>query len=257
VYQCVTWLSGNTYGATLWSDGYMAGPMLPAIPDYLSRCPNCLTIFVTNAQVARGKTEEDYPGIKITFLEQVISIEEIQSILQNDSKLIQLAEQFYSSRRRPVQRKKMSLDDMLKQTLRPEKYVPTESQLREFSLDLKISILQKINHLKRNKEHVSELYLQLFKSVASDVIEQLPDQSEDENLILQKAEFCRNLGRFEETRKLLDFVRDNEHKRTRSKLYLASLFRNRKLMKIYRDDAYYRKPLFHNLKNWFRRRFGL
>ena len=39
-----TLASGNTFGATLWSDAKQVAPMLPHFPD-LSRCPHCLGLF--------------------------------------------------------------------------------------------------------------------------------------------------------------------------------------------------------------------
>ena len=46
-----TLLSGNTFGAVQWTDGYHYAPMLPAPPP-LTRCPRCQAFFwVEDAQV--------------------------------------------------------------------------------------------------------------------------------------------------------------------------------------------------------------
>ena len=39
-----TLASGNTFGATFWSDGKREAPMLPSLPD-LVRCPFCNSLF--------------------------------------------------------------------------------------------------------------------------------------------------------------------------------------------------------------------
>jgi len=39
-----TWLSGNTFGAQLWSDARLVAPMLPDEPGF-ARCPGCARFF--------------------------------------------------------------------------------------------------------------------------------------------------------------------------------------------------------------------
>lgn len=62
VYQCPgcshllandSLLSGNTFGAKLYSDGKQFAPMLPVFPR-LTRCPSCDTIFWLNKSTEAG-----------------------------------------------------------------------------------------------------------------------------------------------------------------------------------------------------------
>jgi hypothetical protein len=49
-----SFLSGNTFGAELWSDGKKVAPMLPEYP-YLVKCKKCGSFFLTDENHATGK----------------------------------------------------------------------------------------------------------------------------------------------------------------------------------------------------------
>ena len=55
-----TWLSGNSFGSKLWSDGYMVASMMPD-PVTVTSCPHCSTIFwVADAQEQGDVPEPEY-----------------------------------------------------------------------------------------------------------------------------------------------------------------------------------------------------
>jgi len=49
-------VSGNTFGAIFWSDGFFLAPMMPDIPRF-TKCRNCGTIF--NLHTCESKESED------------------------------------------------------------------------------------------------------------------------------------------------------------------------------------------------------
>lgn len=65
LHRLATIASGNTFGATLWSDGKLDAPMLPA-PPRIARCGGCRTLFwvgdakeVGRIGIARPSTGKD------------------------------------------------------------------------------------------------------------------------------------------------------------------------------------------------------
>ena len=55
-----TWLSGNSFGSKLWSDGYMVASMMPD-PVVVTSCPHCSSIFwVADAQEEGDVPEPEY-----------------------------------------------------------------------------------------------------------------------------------------------------------------------------------------------------
>lgn len=45
-------LSGNTFGAELWSDSKEDAPMLPQV-SYVQKCPHCGKYFLMSSQATR------------------------------------------------------------------------------------------------------------------------------------------------------------------------------------------------------------
>ena len=55
-----TWLSGNSIGSKLWSDGYMVASMMPD-PVVVTSCPHCSSLFwVADAQEEGNVPEPEY-----------------------------------------------------------------------------------------------------------------------------------------------------------------------------------------------------
>jgi len=42
-------MSGNTFGATFWTDGKRDAPMLPDLPEFV-KCPHCKLLLWINEQ---------------------------------------------------------------------------------------------------------------------------------------------------------------------------------------------------------------
>jgi hypothetical protein len=74
-----TLMSGNTFGATFWTDGYRDAPMLPE-QLWLIKCPHCKMLLWIDEQENLGKTDPDDSDEK--FLESIsYSIPDIDDYL--------------------------------------------------------------------------------------------------------------------------------------------------------------------------------
>lgn len=58
--QVFTLLSGNTFGAVRWTDGYLFAPSLPTPPP-ITRCPHCQTFFWTADAAVIGQINRILP----------------------------------------------------------------------------------------------------------------------------------------------------------------------------------------------------
>ena len=57
----ISLMSGNTLGATFWSDGKVDAPMMPDLPDVV-RCPSCAAVFrLSTAEEALDVDAESLP----------------------------------------------------------------------------------------------------------------------------------------------------------------------------------------------------
>ena len=68
-------MSGNTFGATLWSDAKQIAPMLPRV-SYIQRCPTCGKYFFRTKDVMAG-TSNNYEGgtgdLPLEYLKQALT----------------------------------------------------------------------------------------------------------------------------------------------------------------------------------------
>ena len=68
-------MSGNTIGATLWSDAKQIAPMLPRV-SYIQRCPSCGKYFFYTQEVEAG-TSNHYGGgtgkLPLEYLKQALT----------------------------------------------------------------------------------------------------------------------------------------------------------------------------------------
>ena len=68
-------MSGNTIGATLWSDAKQIAPMLPRV-SYIQRCPSCGKYFFYTQEVEAG-TSNNYGGdtgdLPLEYLKQALT----------------------------------------------------------------------------------------------------------------------------------------------------------------------------------------
>ena len=68
-------MSGNTFGAILWSDAKQIAPMLPRV-SYIQRCPNCGKYFFYTQEVEAG-TSNNYGGgtgdLPLEYLKQALT----------------------------------------------------------------------------------------------------------------------------------------------------------------------------------------
>ena len=68
-------MSGNTFGATLWSDAKQIAPMLPRV-SYIQRCPTCGKYFFRTKDVMAG-TSNNYGGgtgdLPLEYLKQSLT----------------------------------------------------------------------------------------------------------------------------------------------------------------------------------------
>ena len=74
--EIMSLLSGNTFGAEMWSDNKTIAPMLPEI-SYIQKCPNCGKYYITSRQEVRYAKEGfssdkgllSYPEMKEAFVQ--------------------------------------------------------------------------------------------------------------------------------------------------------------------------------------------
>lgn len=56
--EIMSLISGNTYGAEIWSDGKQIAPMLPEI-SYVQKCPACGKYYIKDRQEVRYDEDDD------------------------------------------------------------------------------------------------------------------------------------------------------------------------------------------------------
>jgi len=73
-------LSGNTFGAKYWSDGYREAPMLPEYP-LITKCPGCKAIYWLDKGKRVGEMDPFSSDPKIPFAEK-LSVDDLLSFLK-------------------------------------------------------------------------------------------------------------------------------------------------------------------------------
>lgn len=82
-------MSGNTFGASFYSDGKMEAPMLPEFPQF-SRCPSCGTFFWVNDLKCQGVTnfgDCSYPDIEELTIAEIALFLECGPVRKPDEEL--------------------------------------------------------------------------------------------------------------------------------------------------------------------------
>lgn len=77
-------ISGNTFGATQWSDMYREAPMLPTLSE-VQKCPHCNSYFLLSQAKDRFDEEEGAPFSPDTGRLSYQEMKEALSLLENDS----------------------------------------------------------------------------------------------------------------------------------------------------------------------------
>ena len=181
----VTIKSGNTFGATLWTDGKMEAPMLPDLPWFV-KCPHCHSLLWIDEQVELGEAELDC---------MLISEKEKLSM-------------------KPYLKKASLLDIEISI---PQCVTPSEEELFA-SMDTNISDVKKARYLRlrawwagndvrrksRKKHPLSEKEAKNLQALVALLIES------DKNDRIIKAEIMRELGRFDDAVSILSMLPDKE-----------------------------------------------
>ena len=179
----VTIKSGNTFGATLWTDGKMEAPMLPDLPWFV-KCPHCHSLLWIDEQVELGETEL---GCMLTSEKEKLSTKRHS--------------------------KKTILGDI--EPGIPQCIAPSAEELSAF-LDTNISDVRKERYLRirswwagndvrrksRKKHPLSEKEAKNLQALVALLIES------DKNDRIMKAEIMRELGRFDDAVSLLAMLPD-------------------------------------------------
>jgi len=177
--------SGNTFGATLWTDGKMEAPMLPDLPWFV-KCPHCHSLLWIDEQVELGETELGC---------MLISEKEKLSTKRHSKKTV--------------------LGDI--EPGIPQCIAPSAEELFAF-LDTNISDVKKERYLRirawwagndvrrksRKKHHLSEKEAKNIQALVALLIES------DKNDRIMKAEIMRELGRFDDAISILAMLPDKE-----------------------------------------------
>src|SRR5688572_8522046 len=89
-YSRENWASGNTFGASLWSDGVMTDGMMGSSYDPAIRCRACGNLFAANKAWIKNEWHFDKPKDKKFYGPGSISLEDAEQILSNESLLLDL-----------------------------------------------------------------------------------------------------------------------------------------------------------------------
>lgn len=224
---------------TIWSDGHREEAWSP---DMVAQCDECQAIFIAAAQIKKGMGTHDFKDRKLKAVRQHVSLETLQQIIANPTLVHELTEQRLYLYKIGYYRSKSKPPDAIGELI--------EKDVQKCMLALKTNALFKINDLRRQKKCIPGNLESLFQTYAGEVVANTEET--DDWAIIQKAEWCRNLGRFKETFRLLKQVHDHELKKLKRKLFLAAFFRNRKLFLVQRNpqDG---KSLFKRLWTRFKK----
>lgn len=164
-------VSGNTFGATLYSDGKMIAPMLPEFPD-LTKCEKCDTILWLSDMEKIGTCEEwdnkkCKPEWKNASKVEFLGVNDLVRFLELDS---------------------VKNDKEKERIVRQEIWWAFNDRIRA-----------------GNEIFIQETDEDLWRQNCLRLIELFDDMT-DINQVIMTAELYRNLGKFDECIKLMDSV---------------------------------------------------
>ena len=176
--EIVQIMSGNTYGAWLWSDSKQIAPMLPQVSP-IQKCPTCgHYYFLKNVNKKEGDTYSDEEG----WLSFDDAIEAFNELMTDD-------------RRHIEEWKTWSWFDDDKDDENSEAFKTWLQNNKQKDLELlTIIIVWAFNDMIRNGEVPSQEQYEVFKTMVSSNLKQ-PILSNNE---LLKAELYREIGEFDE-----------------------------------------------------------
>jgi hypothetical protein len=173
-------MSGNTFGASIWTDGKMEAPMLPR-PPAITRCPSCDTIY----WVADAKEVGKYATWETKKVQ-------VDPAWENAPKIRELTENEYYE----------ALDSGLATTAEREKQLRVFTWWRSNDRYRKDAALYDYSPDARCKQNMSRLF---------DLL-----QPDNVNERIMKAELARELGNFEDSTNLLSDASNDETEIARS-----------------------------------------
>ncbi len=177
LFKSRSYLSGNTYGSRVYSDSKVSSPMLPKETDY-SKCPNC-GVFARNEDLKQRIEREEY-----LFLVE----DDPSDSDQNVSYLVDL-----------------TIDEYV-ELLQKTDFIED----KEEEIHIRFLLMFKFNDRIRNRKRIfnNQYERGIHEENLVFLIENL-DTSIEENKLL-KAEFLRNLRRFDESLAILETIKDED-----------------------------------------------
>ena len=174
--EIVQIVSGNTYGAWLWSDSKQIAPMLPHVSP-IQKCPTCgHYYFLKNVNIKEGDTYSYEEG----WLSFDDAIEAFNELMTDD-------------RRHIEEWNAMIRIDKVDEDSEAFKTWLQNNKQKDLEL-LTIIIVWAFNDMIRNGEEPSQEQYEVFKTTVSSNLKQ-PILSNNE---LLKAELYREIGEFDE-----------------------------------------------------------
>jgi hypothetical protein len=222
-YSRENWASGNTFGASLWSDGVMTDGMMGSSYDPAIRCRVCGNLFAANKAWIKNQWPSGSLKEKKFYGSGSISLEDAVQILSNESLLLDLGS-------------------------RPSLFINhnetglTEEQKKMQALDwgkysIRHTIWQKLNDEIREEGYKSltkEKTLLLHENARALLpLLPMPDLEYDQSPLIWKAELHRNLGQFGKSIQTLQQITERSLLKTKRKMIFLNLMRNRKLVRLW------------------------
>ncbi|HZY82389.1 MAG TPA: hypothetical protein VFE50_22845 [Cyclobacteriaceae bacterium] len=194
------WVSYNTFGATLWSDGVLVGPGVPSFTSPYGKCTQCGGFFSTEKSRVKGKvTEADLDSAKRL---KSPSITDYFTILANDN------------------------------------LIPDLPKRRE--MKLRSLVWYACNDVVRYKQENPDLPGKAARQENMEKLAALLEDSDEPEDMLMVAELYRQLGKFSLARQTLSKVTSEEFKDTRHRIAWLCLMRRKKLAVVWAPKKKFR-----------------
>ncbi len=177
LFKSSSYQSGNTFGSRVYSDGKVYSPMLPKETEY-SKCPNC-SVFARNEDLKK----------RIERSEDIFLVEDNYS--ESDPNISYLVD--------------LTIDEYV-ELLHTTDFIEDKAE----EIHIRFLLMFKFNDRIRNRKRIfnNQYEQNIHEENLVYLIENL-DISIEENKLL-KAEFLRNLRRFDESLAILETIEDEE-----------------------------------------------
>jgi hypothetical protein len=231
LYTQEAWLSGNNFGATLWSDGVMTDGMMGTDHDPVVLCQVCRKLFATNKAYFQNIWGFRLPKDKTFHRTGYISLEDAIQLLNDQELLFDLGEgSFLFSETVPP--------NLSEEAKRQQAFNHGQYRVRHM-------IWRKLNDKIRETGYrrlTPEMHALVYEN-AKALLPLLPEDEYEQTLLVWRAELHRNVGEFGKSLKTLSKITERPLLKTKRKMIFLNLMRNRKLVRLWADSGDYTNKL--------------